>query len=70
MPKFSLYSKLSRIQKLIAEFEQGNTPQARDVALVLSTQQRAAMDEVWRQQKAQRAPTKPAALKAGYSGRP
>ena len=64
MPKFSLHSKLSRIQKLIAEFEQGNTPQARDVALVLSTQQRAAMDEAWRQQKAQRAPTKPAALKA------
>ena len=64
MPKFSLYTKLSRIQKLIAEFEQGNTPQARDVALVLSTQQRAAMDEAWQQQKAQRAPPKSAALKA------
>ena len=64
MPKFSLHSKLSRIQKLIEEFEQGNTPQARDVALVLSTQQRAAMDEVWKQQKAQRAPTKPAELQA------
>lgn len=64
MPKFSLYSKLSRIQKLIAEFEQGNTPQARDVALVLSAQQRAAMDEVWKQQKAQRTPPKSAALKA------
>ena len=64
MPKFSLHTKLSRIQKLIAEFEQGNTPQARDVALVLSTQQRAAMDEVWKQQKAQRAPPKSAALKA------
>lgn len=34
MPKFSLHTKRSRIQKLIAEFEQGNTPQARDVALV------------------------------------
>ena len=44
MPKFSLYTKLSRIQKLIAEFEQGNTPQARDVVLVLEPQQRAAMD--------------------------
>ena len=64
MPKFSLHTKLSRIQKLIAEFEQGNTPQARDVALVLSTQQRVAMDAVWRQQKAQRAPTKTAELKA------
>jgi hypothetical protein len=50
MPKFSLYTKLSRIQKLIAEFEQGNTPQARDVVLVLEPQQRAAMDEAWRQQ--------------------
>ena len=64
MPKFSLHTKRSRIQKLIAEFEQGNTPQARDVALVLSTQQRSAMDEVWKQQKAQRAPPKSAALKA------
>ena len=64
MPKFSLHTKLSRIQKLIAEFEQGNTPQARDVNLVLSTQQRAAMGEAWKQQKAQRAPRKSAALKA------
>ena len=64
MPKFSLHSKLSRIQKLIAEFEQGNTPQARDVALVLEPQQRAAMDEVWRQQKAQRALPKSAELQA------
>jgi hypothetical protein len=64
MPKFNLHTRRSRIQKLIAEFEQGNTPQARDVALVLTTQQRAAMDEVWRQQKAQRAPPKSAALKA------
>ena len=64
MPKFSLHTRCGRILKLIAELEQGNTPQARDVALVLSTQQRAAMDEVWRQQKAQRAPPKSAALKA------
>ena len=64
MPKFSLHTKLSRIQKLIAEFEQGNTPQARDVALVLSTQQRVAMDAAWKQQKAQRTPTKPAELQA------
>ena len=64
MPKFNLHTRRSRIQKLIAEFEQGNTPQARDVALVLTTQQRAAMDEVWRQQKAQRALPKSAALKA------
>ena len=64
MPKFSLYTKLSRIQKLIVEFEQGNTPQARDVALVLEPQQRAAMDEAWRQQKAKRALPKSAALKA------
>ena len=64
MPKFSLHSKLSRIQKLIAEFEQGNTPQARDVALLLSTQQRAEMEEAWKQQKAQRALPKSAALKA------
>jgi len=64
MPKFSLHTKRSRIQKLIAEFEQGNTPQARDVALVLSTQQRSAMDEAWQQQKAQRAVPKSAALKA------
>lgn len=64
MPKFSLHTKRSRIQKLIAEFEQGNTPQARDVALVLTTQQRVAMDAAWRQQKAQRAPPKSAALKA------
>ena len=64
MPKFNLHTRRSRIQKLIAEFEQGNTPQARDVALVLTTQQRSAMDEVWRQQKAQRAPPKSAALKA------
>jgi len=64
MPKFSLHTKRSRIQKLIAEFEQGNTPQARDVALVLSTQQRAAMEEAWKQQKAQRAQPKSAALKA------
>jgi len=64
MPKFNLHTRRSRIQKLIAEFEQGNTPQARDVALVLTTQQRAAMDEVWRQQKAQRAPPKSAAFKA------
>ena len=64
MPKFSLHTKRSRIQKLIAEFEQGNTPQARDVALVLEPQQRSAMDEAWRQQKAQRALIKPAALKA------
>jgi len=64
MPKFSLHTKCSRIQKLIAEFEQGKMPQARDVALVLTTQQHAAMDEAWRQQKAQRAPLKSAALKA------
>jgi hypothetical protein len=64
MPKFNLHTRRSRIQKLIAEFEQGNMPQARDVALVLSTQQRFAMDEAWRQQKVQRAPIKPAALKA------
>jgi len=64
MPKFNQHTRRSRIQKLIAEFEQGNTPQARDVALVLTTQQRAAMDEVWRQQKAQRAPPKSAAFKA------
>ena len=64
MPKFSLYTKLSRIQKLIAEFEQGNTPQARDVALVLEPQQRSAMDEAWRQQKAQRALPKSAELQA------
>lgn len=64
MPKFSLHTKRSRIQKLIAEFEQGNTPQARDVALVLTTQQRAAMDEAWKQQKAQRAVPKSADLQA------
>ena len=64
MPKFSLHTKLSRIQKLIAEFEQGNTPQARDVALVLEPQQRSAMDEAWRQQKAQRALPKSAELQA------
>jgi hypothetical protein len=64
MPKFSLYTKLSRIQKLIAEFEQGNTPQARDVVLVLEPQQRAAMDEAWQQQKAQRTPLKSDALHA------
>ena len=64
MPKFSRHTKLSRIQKLIAEFEQGNTPQARDVALVLSTQQRSAMDAAWRQQKAQRALPKSAELQA------
>ena len=64
MPKFSLHTKRSRIQKLIAEFEQGNTPQARDVALVLSTQQRSAMDAAWRQQKAQRALPKSAELQA------
>ena len=64
MPKFSLHTKRSRIQKLIAEFEQGNTPQARDVALVLEPQQRSAMDEAWRQQQGKRVPAKSAALKA------
>ena len=48
MPKFSQHTKRSRILKLIAEFEQGNTPQARDVALVLTMQQRAVMNAAWR----------------------
>ena len=64
MPKFSLHSKLIRLQKLITEFEQGNTPQARDVALVLTTQQRSAMDKAWAQQKAKRVPEKSASLSA------
>ena len=64
MPKFSLHSKLNRIQTLIAAYEQGNTPQARDVALVLEPQQRSAMDEAWAQQKAKRVPEKSASLSA------
>jgi len=63
MPKFSLHSKLNRIQKLIAEFENGNTPQARDVSLVLSRQQNATMDAAWIKQKTKRLPSKSAALK-------
>ena len=63
MPKFSPHSKLIRIQKLITEFEQGNTPQARDVNLVLEPQQRLAMHAAWAQQKAKRLPEKSASLK-------
>lgn len=59
MPKFSLHSKRDRLNKLIQRLEGAQTVQARDVDLVLTTAQKAAMETEWQRQLALRNPQKP-----------
>jgi hypothetical protein len=59
MAKFSVFSKRDRIKTLIAKLEKGETVQARDVNLVLSTEQRKQLDAEWGLQKKKRQPVKP-----------
>ena len=59
MAKFSLFSKRDRIKTLIVKLEKGEAVQARDVNLVLSTEQRKQLDAEWALQKTKRQPVKP-----------
>jgi hypothetical protein len=59
MPKFSLHSKRDRLTKLIQRLEGAQTVQARDVDLVLTPAQKAAMEAEWQKQLALRKPVKP-----------
>jgi len=63
MPKFSLLSKRDRLTKLIQRLEGAQTVQARDVDLVLTTAQKAAMEAEWQKQIALRKPVKPMSVR-------
>jgi hypothetical protein len=63
MPKFSLHSKRDRLTKLIHRLEAGQAVQARDVDLVLTAAQKAAMEAEWQQQLALRKPAKPKSVR-------
>jgi hypothetical protein len=63
MPKFSLHTKRDRLTKLIHRLEGGQAVQARDVDLVLTAAQKAAMEAEWQQQLALRKPAKPKSVR-------
>jgi hypothetical protein len=63
MPKFSLHSKRDRLTKLIQRLEGAQTVQARDVDLVLTAAQKAAMEAEWQKQLALRKPVKPESVR-------
>jgi len=63
MPKFSLHTKRDRLNKLIQRLEGGQTVQARDLDLVLTTEQKTAMEAEWQKQLALRKPVKPKSVR-------
>ena len=63
MPKFSLHSKRDRLAKLIQRLEGSQAVQARDVDLVLTAEQKTAMEADWQRQLALRKPVKPKSVR-------
>jgi hypothetical protein len=63
MPKYSKRSLRDRLGKLIQRLEGAQTVQARDVDLVLTAAQKAAMEAEWQQQLALRKPAKPKSVR-------
>ena len=62
MPKFTQTSKRERIIELIKRLEDGDTVQARDVDLVLTTRQQAELRSDWKEQLELRKIEKPSSV--------
>ena len=62
MPKYTPELKKRRIVELAQRLEKGIDVQARDMALVLTAQQHASMENAWAIQKALREQTKPKSI--------